>query len=324
MEYRQNIHNIPKAELKKRLRANDSLNKYKKKNPNIIKKQNIESNTNHEDIPTQRLRTQLTEISLNEKERENPFQNYEQRDHLKKPSLNEIKYQLHQARTPRRDYRRKHNLFINSLSNRFNNTTYLKTTEDYNNKYETDTERKSNIRELIRDKIRNRYYSRPNFHRLNQKYNINDIERRNDYLNGTTRIINRSNYVRDNNIKMKEIITLNNILNKQNNEMKLKIKETTIKLNEFITKQNKLISENQYIKKENKNLLMNLSLVQNELNNLKNMTYNEIESKTITINELNNELNQIKNELNEKDEMIINLQNINNNNINNINNKNTE
>ena len=104
MEYRQNIHNIPKAELKKRLRANDSLNKYKKKNPNIIKKlrandslnkykkknpniikkQNIESNTNHEDIPIQRLRTQLTEISLNEKERENPFQNYEQRDHLRK------------------------------------------------------------------------------------------------------------------------------------------------------------------------------------------------------------------------------------------------
>jgi len=287
MEYRQNIHNIPKAELKKRLRANDSLNKYKKKNQNILKKQNIESNTNNDDIPTQRLRTQLTEISLHEKERENPLQNYEQRDLLKKPSFTEVKYHLHQARTPRRDYRRKHNFFVNSLSNRLNNTTYLKTTEDYNNKYETDRERKSNIRDLIRDKIRNRYYSRPNFRRFYSNYNINDVERKNDYLNGTNRTLNRTNYVRENNIKMKEIITLNNILNKQNNEMKLKIKETTIKLNEFIIKQNKLINENQYIKNENKKLLMNLSSVQNELNNLKNMTYDEIESKTLTINELN-------------------------------------
>ena len=38
MEYRQNIHNIPKAELKKRLRANDSLNKYKKKKSQYNKK----------------------------------------------------------------------------------------------------------------------------------------------------------------------------------------------------------------------------------------------------------------------------------------------
>ena len=32
MEYRQNTHNIPKAELKKRLRDNDSLNKRKRNN----------------------------------------------------------------------------------------------------------------------------------------------------------------------------------------------------------------------------------------------------------------------------------------------------
>ena len=311
MEYRQNIHNIPKAELKKRLRANDSLNKYKKKNQNIMKKPNFDSNEYNDDLPVQRLRTQLTEASLHGKERENPLEKYEYREQAKKPSYIGPKYQLNQARTPKRDFRRKHNLYFNTLSNRLNSTTYLKTTENINNNnYETDTERRNNIREMIRDKIRNRYYSRPNLHRANNNYNIDDIERRNELL--YERSLNRTKYINDN-IKMKETITLKNILKKQNDELVLKAKKMEKIINELITKQKKLSNENQYIKNENKNILMNLNGLQSE-----------IDSKNNEINELNNEINQLRFELNEKNNMIMNLQNMNNNEINNNNNNNED
>ena len=49
-------------QLKKRIRANDSMIKYKKKNQNLTKKQNIEKNIENEDLPLRRSKPQLTEI----------------------------------------------------------------------------------------------------------------------------------------------------------------------------------------------------------------------------------------------------------------------
>ena len=103
---RQNTQDIPKKSLIKRLRANDSLSKYKKKNQNLLKKQNFES-SNHEDLPLQNLKPQLTEISNQNKETNNIFKKYERPDLkslTKKPSYSSARYNLLRVYTPRRDY----------------------------------------------------------------------------------------------------------------------------------------------------------------------------------------------------------------------------
>ena len=50
---RENIHIKSNAELKKRLRANDSLGKNRKKMQDALRKKNIESNNDNEDIQLQ-------------------------------------------------------------------------------------------------------------------------------------------------------------------------------------------------------------------------------------------------------------------------------
>ena len=123
------------------------------------------------------------------------------------------------------------------------NTTFYKTTDNFLDLYDMDKKNKiSNVRRYsLRKKLRN--YTQNNYPRLHTEANIN-TERKNGYL------MSGSNYIRDN-TKIKELNTLNNIYQKQNNELKLKNKEMKYQINDLLNYQKKLKLSNQNLKNQN-------------------------------------------------------------------------
>ena len=109
-QIRQNIQDNAIMKRKNKFRANDSLSKYKKKNQNSIKNLKFEQNLDHEDLPSQNSKPQLTEISNQYKEKMNTLKKYEKPDlssFTRKNSFISSKYSLSRAYTPRRDFRTK-------------------------------------------------------------------------------------------------------------------------------------------------------------------------------------------------------------------------
>ena len=211
---------------------------------------------------------------------------------LKKISIQKNKYL--RARTPKRNYNfPKKNL--NFLDN--SKITHLNTTDDFitQNNRKTLTNRinqslypitKDNISEYNNDIIN-----------LERVYNINI----NDFS------------------KPKEIVMLNTILKKQNNEFRIKTSEMRNKINELLNNLKAARMDNQRLNNEKKNLLTKISFLENELNIKQNISLNELESKNNMIEQLKNEITKFNIIINNKDSQIINLKN-NLNNINNINN----
>ena len=297
MEYRnirQDNNDIKKIRLKKRLRANDSFHKYKK-NQNLIKGQGIENNINNEDLPIQNITPQLTEISYNNNDNNNYLRSYDRNIINNTGQRIQSKYSFIRAYTPKRDFRRK-NLYSQLNTKMLNNTTYFKTTDNFTDL--EDMESKNKISNISRPTYRHKYrnYSKPSFSRIITEFNHNTERRR--------KAIDGSNYIRDN-IKAKEIITLNNILNKQYNELKKQTEEMKYKISE-------LLGNNQQLRIKNEKLIMNLNNTKQELDNIRNVSFGEIESKNQEIGQLSQELVKIKNILFQKDKIITNLTSKNN------------
>ena len=260
---RNNNQDNINIKLKKRLRANDSMNKYKKKNQNLIKNQNIERNTENEDLPLRNSKPLLTEISS---QYENTLKKYERPDlsrFIKKDSFYSSKFNLSRAYTPRRNFQRK-NIFINSNLNRHLNRgdTFYRHSKRITDLYDND--RFNTNRNVIRN------YSRPNF--LESSNELNSTEMNSSYIR------RRYNYNRDN-IKAKETATLNKILEKQVDALKIKAQEKNYKIKELMKFNEKLSLDNQNLKTKNQKLIMNLNQMKNQLENSKNFSYNELETK---------------------------------------------
>ena len=277
---RQNIHTNSKRE-KKKYRYNDSLRKYKKENPNLVKKQKIlMTHENTEDLPLKDVGKDISNISSQINENNNllnynKFRRHElYQKYRNKTSRSMPKYHFLKASTPRRDFNfRKKNLYLNS--NNFNKTTYYKTTDDFNNAYEFETKNKISHIQRPSFTITNRNYS---------NYRIPKIE-----YNLT---MNRSNYIIDNE-KYKELNNLNNILNKHNKELRQESSQMNKEINEL-----RNINQKLYI--ENKNALIKLEKIKKELD-IKNDALNELNIKNKKIRELSEELKKLKNFLKEKE-----------------------
>ena len=273
---RNNNQDNIRMQLRQRLRANDSLNKYKKK------KQNIESNPENEDLPLSSNKPLLTEISSQYKQNENTLKRYERPDlsrFLKKDSFLTSKYSLSRAYTPRRNMLRK-NMYSNS---NLNNHMI------HNNTFYKHKNRISDLNDLDRshtygNKILN--LGRPNAFRTFNDFNSSEIN--------NSFITRRNNYNKEN-MKMKEQITYNRILNKKYELLKNKAREINNKLKETLKYQENLTLNNQNLKSQNQKLLLNLTQMKNQLENSKN--------------ELNEQMNYMRNLLGEKENIIINLTN---------------
>jgi chromosome segregation ATPase len=204
-----------------------------------------------------------------------------------------------------------------------NYSTYLKTTNDFNEFNEG--ERRNKISDILSSSFRTTYRtkSRPNFSSplayKDFNLNLDKSSANNDFDNIT---MNSTSF---NSAKSKEIVTLNNILQKQNKELRQRIREMRYKINDLLNKIKIIRMDNQRLNSEKNKLLMKITNLENELDINKNLSLNQLESKSNIIAQLNEEIMNLNAIIDEKENEIINLaNNINENNYDNDNGINNE
>jgi hypothetical protein len=253
--------------LKKKYRYNDSLGKYKNKYQNLIHKPKNETNQNKFEDALTNLKSGLAENSQEVEVKEKIREHMPVRKHnlinTHKLSISVPKYHILRPSTPKRDYNLIKRKVLLNTPKTLNNSSYFKTSDNFAPFTETDISNKYNS--TMRHKYRN--FSRPNFRplltttdfNLSSKYNINNI---------------------GDSSRNKELITLNNILVKQNKELRQKTREMRYKINDLLNNVKIVRIDNQKVSNEKKKLLMQIQNLENQLDNNKSMSLNELESKS--------------------------------------------
>ena len=322
---RNNHHTGQRGEVKrlKKTRYNDSLGKYKTKYQNLIHKQKNEANQNinqNKNINTStnqnkfeealtNLKSGLVEssqdIEIKEKKQEYKPIRRHNFTNTQRSSLSVPKYHILRPTTPKRVFNlAKRKIYINTPKT-MNDSSYFKTAENFVVYPEVD--RNNRYVETLRPKYRN--YSRPSFRPLltSTDFGINMKSNINNFIDNT---------------RGKELITLNNILTKQNKELRQKAREMRYKINDLLNNIKLIRMDNQKNNDEKKKLLMEIKNLENQLDYNKNMSLNELELKSNTITKLNEELMHLNALVDEKENEILNLNekinmSVNNNNNNN-------
>ena len=252
---RINPHQEHRKQLKKKYRYNDSLSKYKKKMPiNTIQKEKIDLNQNEKELTLRNLNSGLTDLSskINEKETSSNYLKYKNDyNSRKRYSFSAPKYHILKPSTPKIKYNLRENKNINiNTPKTLNDSTYNKTTDNLS--YYTDIDNKYN--DYIRPKHRN--FSRPNYRSILSTNDFGTYTNRksgnlNDRLNLTMH--NITNIVESS--KNKELITLNNILQRQNKELRQNTREMRYKINELLNNIKLIRIENQRLNSEKKKII---------------------------------------------------------------------
>lgn len=278
--------------LKKR-KFNDSINKYKKENPSLIKKKELEINTNiiGEDLPYPKPPTKLGDIykKLIKKENilnSNLMNRFGKNNSFKRISLSAPKRGFLKKPSGKTINISRRNIYLNSQNDssffdRKNDPTDI-SDSDYKNKYSMIVPSSSNY---YRDHS-NRISYKPILTTTN--YNIN-TERRSESISEKNNLIV--------------------ILNKQNKELRIKNREMRFQMNELLNKQKLIKNDNQNLSNENQKLLMDIERLENDFEYYKNMTLNELENKTNKISKLSEDLVKMKNIIDTKGYENINLEN---------------
>ena len=318
---RHNPHTVHRPQLKKKYRYNDSLKKYKRTMINLAQKsKNLAQSQNQLEADLSNSNVGFNKISTEFKEREAPSSNnmIKKFDWTKnrRVALSAPKFHILKHSTPKKDFNlRRKNLYINTPKVT-NYSTYLKTTNNF--KEFDDVERRNIISDILSSSFRTTYRtkSRPNFRpplAFNDfNLNPNKSSANNDIDNMT--VISTS----FNSAKSKEIVTLNNILTKQNKELRQRIREMRYKINDLLNNIKLIRMDNQRLNTEKNKLLMRITKLENELDISKNISLNQLESKSNIIAQLNEEIMKLNAIIDEKENEIINLtNNINENNYDN-------
>ena len=317
---RQFPHNS-RRERKKNYRYNDSISKYKKNYPNNIHKYSAYPKEKFE-VALENLKEGIEEITSefnksNDKTKlpikdnistTNPSKRY----NIQKNPLTSSAPKFHflKVTTPRRNYplisKKRHYLDTSKSLNK----SFFTTANDYkNNSVIFNADNHS-----IFDMNTSRLYSRPIYRRiLLSKNSKNENGNENlDYLR-----LNSINI--DNDIKHKELINMNNILQRQNKELRQNTREMRYKINDLLNNITSLRMDNQRLNSEKNKLLIQITNLENEFDINKNLSMNELELKSNQITELNEEIMRLNMILDEKENEIIALNNSNGNGINELN-----
>ena len=309
---RNNLHHEHRRQLKKKYRYNDSLSKYKKTMENLAKKQKKDPSQNKYEENLKKIQSGLTDISFNinrEKIDLDYYKSNKSKKHdwtnSKRISLSAPKYHFLKASTPKRDYNlRRKKLYANTPKT-LNDSSNYKTSNNYGQYIQT--ERPIKHTNLISQKVRN--YSRPNFRSILSSNEFNLNTRKSSYLDDF------NNYKQINTIeigdsyKNKELLTLNNILQKQNKELRQNNREMRYKINDLLNNIKIIRIENQRLNSEKKKLQLNIANLENALDINKNASYNELESKSNSITQLKEEIYKLNVALEQKENEIFNLKN---------------
>ena len=173
-----------------------------------------------------------------------------------------------------------------------NNSIFNKSLNNYNNK---------NPLKLSHSKLRKD--SKEINKKLNSSYTENYISINNNFLNNNEKYLYRVPAK----TKPKELILLNEVLQKQIIEVRLQLYEANKKIEDDAN-----IIKN--LKNENNNLLEENKIYESKLNELaeiynydKNYNLNEMESQNRIITQMDMEISQLNNAIKEKDELILSL-----------------
>ena len=324
---RHNPHTVHRPQLKKKYRYNDSLKKYKRAMTNLAQKsKNIIRDQNNYETDLSNSKIGLNKISTKFEERETPSScNLTKKlDWTKnrRIALSSPKYHILKHSTPKSDYNlRRKNLYINTPKVT-NYSTYLKTTNDF--KVFNEENRRNKINDIFSSSFRTTFRpnSRPNYRSFlaykDFSFNQNKSSANNDIDNLTLKSTSF------NSSKSKEIVKLNKILQNQNKELRHRTREMRYKINDLLNNIKIIRMDNQRLNSEKNKLIMKITNLENELDINKNMSLNQLESKSNIIAQLNEEIMKLNAIIDEKENEIIDLTNIINeisyDNINNINN----
>ena len=324
---RINNHRDPKKN--KNFRYNDSLGKYKKAISHKSHKHKLNPKEKFE-IALTNLREGLEEITSEEKEREKQqkilinerkaknirnnnminarrLKNYNTLNNRISLSVPKYRHRNVRIETPsRHNYlHKKKSSFIEPPSSM--HSTYVKTMNySVNPKYYRTRNDSLFSRTAYRNFSRPRYKNNIDSVIINTNSNYNDNI---DYLTLTNRKISDD-------LKSKELSNINNILQRQNKELRQNIREMRYKVNDLLNNIKLLRMDNQRLNSENNKLLMRITNLENEFDISKNMSMNELELKSNQISQLNEEVMRLNIILEEKENEIINLQNRNGHGIN--------
>ena len=309
----KNKENI-EMKLKKNFRYNDSRNKYKKNNPKLIKNRISETNQNNEDI---RLHNKIPRIKIysNNFQEKDSSLNYNSKTNLERngqiKSIN--------TSTPKNGYLRKS--FPNKCNNlknykilqtevkTENNSSPFRANKQLNNISQIFNHRKyiDSLPSFV-NRIRG-HSSRTNHKNILSRriYNLNTES--SGYISDISyRTVNKKSDFIDYS-KHKELLRLNVILQRQNKELRQKYRLMKLKIYDLIKQQEVIEMDNQNLYNDKNRLLIKVQNLEEELDNIKNLSLNELETRSNTIRELNDEIIRMKNILEEKENNIINLTN---------------
>ena len=271
---------------------NDSIKKYKKENPSLIKNKRLVINTNikGEDLPYPKAPTKLGDfynkyIRKDNTVNSNLIQRFEKNNSYKRISSSAPKHHFLKRATAKTNNISRRNLYLNNLNessfiDRRNELTDI-SESDYKYKYSVIVPSSSNYY----GDHNNRITYKPILTTTN--YNIN-TERRSESISEKNNLIS--------------------ILNKQNKELRIRNREMRFQMNELLNKQKLIKNDNQNLSNDKKELIMEIERLENEFEYYKNMTLNELETKTNKISELSEDLVKMKNIIDTKRYENINLE----------------
>ena len=321
-----------RARLRK-YRANDSLNKYKKtkiQNITNLRPQNINIK---QPIETSILTTnvELSDMPKNQLEQIGKYDDKPFTHSLKR--LRDLENHIASRSVPRYHFLKRGNKHHMDSLREFNTTSnlaYYPTQNDVSNSFVNDdyNYQNQNLGTSFSYRSLHRNYSRPHskYHDRNNKYKIDYNFPRslrnfdsNNFNYTYTDMNNISSTNISDNSKTMEMMNYNNILKKQNKELRERTHETRNKINDLLNNIKMLRMENQRLNSEKKQLLMKITNLENELDYNKNMSLNELDAKDKLINKLNEEIIRLSNDREDRgSEKVLN----NNNDFNNIKNNN--
>ena len=290
---KDNIYEKINKQPKKNYRYNDSISKYKRENPKLIKKKKLQIDTNIESLPFQNLKNTFNEYSNNLTGKQNVL-NYIP---IKKLEITN-KLNIRTSRSvPKKGFLKK-----SIQSQKYNNM------RNYNNLYTPEDTSPLNTSNDFSDLTMTYNYRNRNDPLLNQiggysnrtSYKPNSIKTKfnmnNGYISDINKTINNEKY-------------LINIVSKENQKLRQKNREITLLLKDELKNQNTLKMNNQNLYNDKQMLLMRTKQLQNELNNYKSISLNQIEIRNNKIRELNEKIMKMKSMIDEKKNQFYNLSN---------------
>ena len=314
IKVRHNPHQRHRANLKKSTRYKDSLSKYKDTIPKLIQKQTIipTLEQNESKMNMKNLRKGLMEFKAEIRKKEIPsiFESttsYGWRIN-QRYSFSAPKNHFLRVNTPKRNYlRREKNINHHTPISLYRSHTK-------NDEFKEKRNRNDKISDIFSSSFRTmtRSRSRPTRRtNIHSSYNYNELSLKPRRITLHTDRMNNlltKSYAGES-TKGREASAINNILQKQNKELRQKVREMRYKINDLLNKIKSIRIDSQRAEFDKKQLSMKINSLENELDINNTMKLNELENKSKTIAQLNDEIFSLYALLDEKENLIIKLSN---------------